>query len=70
MGDDRTASWVISYSRSSSLFFDDFGESMVRLARIGVLTAPRGEIRENCRRSNYRGGFAKKTGHQATTKKT
>ncbi|KAK9902903.1 hypothetical protein M0R45_001418 [Rubus argutus] len=69
MRDDRTASRVISYSRSSSLFFDDFGESMVRLARIGVLTAPRGEIRESCRRSNYRGGFAKKTRHQATTEK-
>lgn len=68
MRDNRTASMVISYSRSSSLFNDDFGESMEKLARIGVLTAPRGEIRENCRKSN-RGGFAKKTGNRAATKK-
>lgn len=49
MGDNRTASMVISYSRFANLFNKDFGASMVKMANIGVLTGQNGQIRRNCR---------------------
>ncbi|KAL6222553.1 hypothetical protein ACLB2K_005945 [Fragaria x ananassa] len=49
MGDNRTASMVISYSRFPYLFNKDFGASMVKMANIGVLTGQSGQIRKNCR---------------------
>lgn len=49
MGDNRTASMVIGYSRFPYLFNKDFGESMVKMANIGVLTGQSGQIRKNCR---------------------
>lgn len=49
MGDNTTAAMVINYSRLPPLFSKDFGESMVKMANIGVLTGKSGEIRKNCR---------------------
>nr|AKN79301.1 peroxidase 8 [Betula platyphylla] len=49
MGDKTTAAMVINYSRWPPLFSKDFGESMVKMANIGVLTGKSGEIRKNCR---------------------
>ncbi|KAG5551756.1 hypothetical protein RHGRI_009991 [Rhododendron griersonianum] len=48
--DDRTAS---AYVRAQALpegstFFNDFGESMMNMGRIGVLTGSSGEIRKHC----------------------
>lgn len=49
MGDNKTATMVINYSRFPFLFTRDFGASMVKMAAIGVLTGQDGEIRKNCR---------------------
>ncbi|KAM1091176.1 peroxidase 10-like [Malus sylvestris] len=49
MGDNRTASMVLSYSKFPFLFNNDFGASMVKMANLGVLTGSNGEIRKNCR---------------------
>ncbi|KAL7002777.1 Peroxidase 10 [Sarracenia purpurea var. burkii] len=48
MGDPRTAAMVNSYSKYPFLFSNDFGDSMVKLGNIGVLTGDDGEIREKC----------------------
>ncbi|KAK2967541.1 hypothetical protein RJ640_030412 [Escallonia rubra] len=43
MGDKKTAELVMRYSRYSRLFFEDFGESMVKLSKVGVLTGKESE---------------------------
>uniref|UniRef100_A0A7N0T394 Peroxidase n=1 Tax=Kalanchoe fedtschenkoi TaxID=63787 RepID=A0A7N0T394_KALFE len=49
MTDKSTASMVSGYSKSPFLFGRHFGESMIRLGRLGVITHPNGQIRRNCR---------------------
>lgn len=49
LGDNRTASLVLNYSKYPLLFFRDFAVSMEKMGRIGVLTGQQGEIRMNCR---------------------
>jgi len=48
MGDQRSAAMVNSYSKYPYLFNMDFGESMIKLGNIGVLTGQAGEIRKKC----------------------
>ncbi|XP_041026988.1 peroxidase-like [Juglans microcarpa x Juglans regia] len=49
MGDNKTTSMVINYSKFHYLFYRDFAASMVKMASIGVLTRQSGEIRKNYR---------------------
>uniref|UniRef100_A0A7N0T1D3 Peroxidase n=1 Tax=Kalanchoe fedtschenkoi TaxID=63787 RepID=A0A7N0T1D3_KALFE len=49
MSDRYTAALVVEFSKDARKFFKAFGESMVKLASVGVITAPNGEIRKNCR---------------------
>uniref|UniRef100_A0A7N0UF99 Peroxidase n=1 Tax=Kalanchoe fedtschenkoi TaxID=63787 RepID=A0A7N0UF99_KALFE len=44
-----TRTLVQSYSNSSSMFFVDFANSMIKMAGISPLTGSDGEIRANCR---------------------
>ncbi|KAI4314940.1 hypothetical protein L6164_027798 [Bauhinia variegata] len=53
LGDNRTASLVVNYSKYPLLFFKDFSASMEKLGKIGVLTGQQGEIRKNCRVVNW-----------------
>ncbi|CAM8997544.1 unnamed protein product [Rhodiola kirilowii] len=52
MADRLLASWVVNYSKDQKLFFKDYAESMIRLENVGVITAPKGQIRKNCRLVN------------------
>ncbi|KAK4790846.1 hypothetical protein SAY86_031259 [Trapa natans] len=52
MGDNKTASMVMNYSKYPFLFGRDFGASMVKMAGIGVLTGQNGQVRKNCRAVN------------------
>ncbi|KAF8406348.1 hypothetical protein HHK36_008435 [Tetracentron sinense] len=47
-----TAAMVRIYGMFPSVFARDFGDSMVKMANIGVLTGQDGEIRRNCRVMN------------------
>ncbi|KAF8406347.1 hypothetical protein HHK36_008434 [Tetracentron sinense] len=47
-----TADMVRIYGMFPSVFARDFGDSMVKMANIGVLTGQDGEIRRNCRVMN------------------
>ncbi|KAL8129312.1 hypothetical protein V2J09_018467 [Rumex salicifolius] len=47
--DNTTKTLVESYSGNFSLFFCDFGNSMVKMGSISPLTGSDGEIRSNCR---------------------
>ncbi|XP_028760447.1 peroxidase 10-like [Neltuma alba] len=49
LGDNRTASLVLNYSKYPFLFLRDFAVSMEKMGRIGVLTGQEGEVRKNCR---------------------
>lgn len=49
LGDNRTTSLVLNYSKYPFLFLRDFAMSMEKMGRIGVLTGQQGEIRKNCR---------------------
>ncbi|KAL9685357.1 hypothetical protein QQ045_022806 [Rhodiola kirilowii] len=52
MTDKSTAGMVSDYSQSPFLFGRHFGESMIRLGQIGVVTHPNGQIRNKCRSIN------------------
>ncbi|PKI36500.1 hypothetical protein CRG98_043109 [Punica granatum] len=52
MGNDKTASMVMNYSKYPFLFAKDFGASMVKMAGLGVLTGQNGQIRKTCRAVN------------------
>lgn len=47
-----TDSQVSSYSSSSSTFFTDFANAMVKMGNLSVLTGSSGQIRTNCRKTN------------------
>ncbi|XP_002992167.2 peroxidase P7 [Selaginella moellendorffii] len=51
-GQASTRNLVNSYALSQSTFFQDFGNAMVRMGNINVLTGSNGEIRRNCGRTN------------------
>lgn len=44
--------YVLQYIANQTLFFQDFGVSMVKMGRNDVLTGEEGEIRMNCARIN------------------
>ncbi|CAL9191729.1 unnamed protein product [Musa hybrid cultivar] len=48
-GQAATKALVQAYSNSSSLFFRDFVNSMIKMGNISPLTSSAGEIRRNCR---------------------
>ncbi|KAF5728609.1 peroxidase 27 [Tripterygium wilfordii] len=48
----ETRAYVIQATTHKSTFFKDFGVSMVRMGRIGVLTGSAGEIRRVCSKVN------------------
>ncbi|CAA6671681.1 unnamed protein product [Spirodela intermedia] len=50
--DKVTRDLVYQYTGSTSDFFHDFGVSMIKMGRIGVLTGARGEIRKHCAHVN------------------
>lgn len=52
LGDSTTASLVNTYSKWPLMFFRDFGISMEKMGRVGVLTGSQGQIRTNCRAVN------------------
>ncbi|KAL1205928.1 Peroxidase 56 [Cardamine amara subsp. amara] len=54
LDDQETKSYVLKHMNSDeySTFFKDFGVSMVKMGRIGVLTGRVGEVRKNCRMVN------------------
>lgn len=47
-----TASIVKGFSSSQSSFFQDFAVSMVKMGNVSPLTGEKGQIRNNCRRTN------------------
>nr|XP_016515056.1 PREDICTED: peroxidase 27-like [Nicotiana tabacum] len=47
--DSETKAYVLSQVNPyGSTFFKDFGESMIKMGKIGVLTGKAGEIRKHC----------------------
>lgn len=57
LDDNETKAYVklqaLSPPGYSSTFFKDFGDSMINMGRIGVLTGTQGEIRRVCTKVNY-----------------
>lgn len=49
LGAATTKSLVLSYSNDVNLFFNDFVNSMIRMANIRPLTGTAGQVRTNCR---------------------
>ncbi|CAJ2646233.1 unnamed protein product [Trifolium pratense] len=49
LDDNTIASLVTNYSKCPFEFFKDFGVSIEKMGRIGVLTGQQGQIRKNCR---------------------
>lgn len=43
---------VKQYAANNKIFFEQFAQSMIKMANISPLTGSRGEIRKNCRRVN------------------
>ncbi|KAJ0243544.1 Peroxidase 56 [Hirschfeldia incana] len=53
LDNQETKSYVLKQTKSyGSTFFKDFGVSMVKMGRIGVLTGRAGEVRKKCRMVN------------------
>ncbi|CAI0468134.1 unnamed protein product [Linum tenue] len=52
LDDVETKAYVEKSLTAGSTFLKDFGESMVRMGRIGVLTGQAGEIRKVCYQIN------------------
>ncbi|XP_010420175.1 PREDICTED: peroxidase 56-like [Camelina sativa] len=53
LDNQETKSYLLNQMKSDrSTFFKDFGVSMVKMGRIGVLTGKAGQIRKNCRMVN------------------
>ncbi|KAL8162717.1 hypothetical protein V2J09_014206 [Rumex salicifolius] len=50
--DSSTKAIVTKYANNNNLFQSKFGEAMVKLGRMGVLTGSQGQIRKSCRRRN------------------
>ncbi|KAL8137529.1 hypothetical protein V2J09_003530 [Rumex salicifolius] len=50
--DPATAGLVAKYAMNNDLFNVKFGEAMVKLGRVGVLTGNQGQIRRSCRSLN------------------
>ncbi|KAL0299073.1 UNVERIFIED_CONTAM: putative Peroxidase 48 [Sesamum radiatum] len=48
----ETETWVRAYASDLSLFQRDFGLAMIKLSNLKVLTAPKGQVRLNCRKVN------------------
>ncbi|KAK4431754.1 putative Peroxidase 48 [Sesamum alatum] len=49
---EETETWVRAYASDLSLFQRDFGLAMIKLSNLKVLTAPKGQVRLNCRKVN------------------
>lgn len=47
---EETKTWVQAYASDVSLFHKDFGLVMMKLSNLGVLTAPMGQVRKDCRK--------------------
>ncbi|GAB4828969.1 NAD(+) salvage pathway protein [Ancistrocladus abbreviatus] len=47
-----TDSQVLTYSSSSSTFFTDFANAMIKMGNLSPLTGSNGQIRTNCRKTN------------------
>ncbi|KAK6917353.1 hem peroxidase [Dillenia turbinata] len=52
LDDSETKAYVLKAISTGSTFFKDFGESMMNMGRIGVLTGTSGEIRKQCAKVN------------------
>ncbi|XP_071689688.1 peroxidase 27-like [Rutidosis leptorrhynchoides] len=49
LDDPETKAYLIQATSHGSTFFEDFGVSMVKMGRIGVLTGSQGEVRKVCK---------------------
>ncbi|KAI3740844.1 hypothetical protein L2E82_31318 [Cichorium intybus] len=52
LDDPETRAYLIQSISHGSTFFEDFGVSMVKMGRIGVLTGSQGEVRKVCTKTN------------------
>ncbi|PWA67189.1 heme peroxidase [Artemisia annua] len=52
LDDPETKAYMIQATSYGSTFFKDFGVSMIKMGRIGVLTGSQGEIRKVCSKVN------------------
>ncbi|KAI7742898.1 hypothetical protein M8C21_007020 [Ambrosia artemisiifolia] len=52
LNDPETRAYMVQATSHGSTFFEDFGVSMVKMARIGVLTGSQGEVRKVCTKTN------------------
>ncbi|XP_076922099.1 peroxidase 27-like [Bidens hawaiensis] len=52
LNDPETKAYLLKSISHGSTFFEDFGVSMVKMGRIGVLTGSQGEVRKVCSKTN------------------
>ncbi|KAF5820810.1 putative peroxidase [Helianthus annuus] len=52
LNDPETRAYLVQSTSHGSTFFTDFGVSMVKMGRIGVLTGSQGEVRKVCSKRN------------------
>ncbi|MFS7905191.1 putative peroxidase [Helianthus anomalus] len=52
LNDPETRAYLVQSTSHGSTFFKDFGVSMVKMGRIGVLTGSQGEVRKLCSKRN------------------
>ncbi|KAJ0955730.1 putative peroxidase [Helianthus annuus] len=52
LNDPETRAYLVQSTSHGSTFFMDFGVSMVKMGRIGVLTGSQGEVRKVCSKRN------------------